>query len=280
MNLQTGAGRGAPPGIVGDLRTRAASAAVLAAIAIGGVWLGGIWLAIVAAAAAAIVHWEWTTVTGGKTSNAAPFGAAVIVATLAAGLGQVLPALIIAAVAAVVTLVTARGLWPPVGVLYAAALGLGLVVLRNAPDLGVAAVIFLFAVVWATDTGAYFAGRFIGGPKLAPVVSPKKTWSGAIGGLIAALVAGLVIVAATSDVAVSMGVAVVAVVLSVASQIGDLFESWVKRRFGVKDASHLIPGHGGLMDRVDGLIFAVVLAALIGLARGGPASIARGLLSW
>jgi phosphatidate cytidylyltransferase len=280
VNPQAGAGRGAQTGIVGDLKTRAASALVLAAIAIAGVWLGGIWMAIVAAAAAAIVHWEWTKVTGGKVATAAPFGAAVIVATLAAGLGQAWAGLIIALAAAALSLVTARGLWAPAGVIYAAALGIGLVVLRTAPDLGALAVVFVFAVVWATDTGAYFAGRFIGGPKLAPVVSPKKTWSGAIGGLVAALVAGLLVIAVTSEIAASLGVAIVAIVLSVGSQVGDLFESWVKRHFGVKDASHLIPGHGGLMDRVDGLTFAAVLAVLIGLVHSGADAIARGLLAW
>jgi phosphatidate cytidylyltransferase len=280
VSPRAGAGNGAQSGIVGDLKTRAASAVVLAAIAIAGVWLGGVWMAIVAAAAAAIVHWEWTGITGGRVASAAPFAAAVIVATLAAGLGQVWAALIIAAVAAAASLATTRTLWPPAGVIYAAALGIGLVVLRTAPELGALSVIFLFAVVWATDTGAYFAGRFIGGPKLAPVVSPKKTWSGAVGGLIAALIAGLAVVAATSEVVVSLGIAVVAIVLSIASQVGDLFESWVKRRFDVKDASHLIPGHGGLMDRVDGLIFAAVLAVVIGLVHGGPGAIGRGLLSW
>jgi phosphatidate cytidylyltransferase len=280
VSPQAGAGGGAQSGIVGDLKTRAASAVVLAAIGITGVWLGGIWMAIVAAAATAIVHWEWTKVTGGKVATAAPFGAAVIVATLAAGLDNVRVGLFIAVAAAALSLLTTRGLWAPAGVVYASALGIGLVVLRSAPELGTLAVIFLFAVVWATDTGAYFAGRVIGGPKLAPVVSPKKTWSGAIGGLVAALVAGLAVIAAAPETVGSLGVAVVAIVLSIGSQIGDLFESWVKRRFGVKDASHLIPGHGGLMDRVDGLIFAAVIAVLIGLAHGGPEAIGRGLLSW
>jgi len=279
VSPQAGAGRGAQTGVVGDLKTRAASGLVLAAIALVAVWLGGIWWAIVAAIAAAIVHWEWTTVTGGRMATAAPLTAAVVVATLAAGLGQPGTGLAIAGLALVIVLVVAREPWRPAGVVYAAALGISLVLLRNTPESGVHAVIFLFAIVWATDIGAYFAGRFFGGPKLAPVVSPKKTWSGAIGGLVAALVAG-VVVGWSSDVAIGPMLVLIAILLSVVSQIGDLFESWVKRRFGVKDASHLIPGHGGLMDRVDGLTFAAVLAVLIGFAHGGSAGIARGLLSW
>src|SRR5207244_9116237 len=129
------------------------------------------------------------------------------------------------------------------------------------------ALIFLFAVVWSTDIAAYFAGRALGGPKLAPSVSPKKTWSGAIAGL-AAAIAIAIGVANFGGLAGTLALSAIAVMLSVVAQAGDLFESALKRRFGAKDSGHLIPGHGGLMDRLDGFVAAATLAALIGFARG------------
>jgi phosphatidate cytidylyltransferase len=132
--------------------------------------------------------------------------------------------------------------------------------------------------VWSTDILGYLVGRLVGGPKLWPLVSPKKTWSGAIGGTLGAAVAGL-LVARANSLALAP-VAVLSILLSAAAQAGDLMESALKRRFNVKDASHLIPGHGGVMDRLDGFIVAAFLAALIGLARGGVANPGRGLLMW
>jgi phosphatidate cytidylyltransferase len=132
--------------------------------------------------------------------------------------------------------------------------------------------------VWVTDIGGYFAGRGIGGPKLWPRVSPKKTWAGAIGGFIASL--------AIAAVFASLGfgkmgpLLLLGAAVSIASQLGDLFESAVKRRFGVKDSSQIIPGHGGLLDRLDGFVAAIVLAALIGILRGGVDGVGRGLMVW
>jgi phosphatidate cytidylyltransferase len=142
-----------------------------------------------------------------------------------------------------------------------------------------AALFILFAIVWTTDIAGYFAGRAIGGPKLAPALSPKKTWSGAIAGLIGA---GIVIAVSAPYItgAQIVPLVVLAVVLSISSQAGDLAESALKRRFNVKDASQIIPGHGGVMDRLDGFWAAVVCAAIIGLARGGFSEPARGLLVW
>jgi phosphatidate cytidylyltransferase len=150
--------------------------------------------------------------------------------------------------------------------------------LRNDAALGLVAILWLFAVVWAGDTGAYFAGRLIGGPRLAPAVSPNKTWAGAIGGAVAGVAAGSLVLVAAGFALRPMHL-VVALAVSVSAQIGDLAESALKRQFGVKDASTLIPGHGGLMDRVDGLLFAATAALAIGFARGGAAP-AGGLLSW
>ena len=136
--------------------------------------------------------------------------------------------------------------------------------LRSDGEDGFLAVIFLFVVVWTTDIAAYFIGRAAGGPKLLPQVSPNKTWSGAIGGTLAAVVVALAL-AKTAAFAGLFAIAMLAIVLSVSAQAGDMFESFLKRRFGAKDSGHLIPGHGGLMDRLDGFVTASVVAALIGL---------------
>jgi phosphatidate cytidylyltransferase len=129
-----------------------------------------------------------------------------------------------------------------------------------------------------TDIGGFFAGRGIGGPKLWPRISPKKTWAGAVGGFAASLVvaAGF----AAFGLGKSVPLLLTGAALSIVSQLGDLFESAVKRRFGVKDSSNLIPGHGGLMDRLDGFVAAVVLAAIFGALRGGMDGAGRGLMIW
>jgi phosphatidate cytidylyltransferase len=169
--------------------------------------------------------------------------------------------------------------WRVAGVGYAAIVLLAPVVLRRDHQLGLVAILFLFAVVWSTDVLGYFVGRAIGGPRLAPAISPNKTWSGACGGALGAVVAGVAVALTAGGMALAPAAAV-ALGLSVASQGGDLFESAVKRRFGVKDASHVIPGHGGLMDRLDGFIAASGVAALVGVMRGGIDAPARGFLLW
>jgi len=180
---------------------------------------------------------------------------------------------------AVQACVPGRRGWGAAGVAYAGIVLIAPIVLRRDQEFGLVAILFLFAVVWSTDILGYFAGRAIGGPRLAPRISPKKTWSGACSGAFGALAAGIAVVYVAGDTAL-LPAACVAFVLSIASQAGDLFESAVKRRFGVKDASHLIPGHGGLMDRLDGFITASGAAALVGIMRGGLDASARGLLSW
>jgi len=169
--------------------------------------------------------------------------------------------------------------WMAAGCVYAGALIGACVVLRADPQYGLTAIIFLFAIAWSTDILAYFIGRLVGGPKLWERVSPNKTWSGAVGGALAAIVAGLA-VAHYAQIANSLAVAGLALLLSAVSQAGDLFESAFKRRFGVKDASHVIPGHGGIMDRLDGFLAAAAVAAVIGILRGGLDAPARGLLVW
>ena len=169
--------------------------------------------------------------------------------------------------------------WVAVGIFYAAAMFIAPVVLRADAQFGMAVILLLFAVVWTTDIVGYFAGRAIGGPKLAPSVSPKKTWSGAIAGLVVAV---LIVVLATRFIPqAKVGVLIaLTIVLSIVSQAGDLAESALKRHFGAKDASQIIPGHGGVMDRLDGFWAATLCAAIIGVARGGLAEPGRGLLIW
>ena len=169
--------------------------------------------------------------------------------------------------------------WMVAGIFYAGVLLMAPLVLRHDAELGFLAMILLFAVVWTTDVFAYFAGRAIGGPKLLPAVSPKKTWSGAVVGTAGAMVAA-VLVANLFGSFNRTAIAAIALLLSVMSQLGDLLESWIKRRFGAKDASQLIPGHGGVMDRLDGFWAAALVACLIGLLRGGFDGATRGLLVW
>ncbi len=271
------------PQVAGELGKRLASAIVMAALAIAAVVVGG-WPFVVFWAAAAVgVFWEWTAMTSGSGAVTRAVGiAALAAAALAGGFGQLYVALAaLAAGAAGVAGATGsrHRIWRAAGVAYAGVVLLAPVLLRRDRVFGLVAILFLFAVVWSTDILGYFVGRAIGGPRLAPAVSPNKTWSGACGGALGAVVAGVSVVFVAGDVAL-LPAAAAAFALSVASQAGDLFESAVKRRFGVKDASHVIPGHGGLMDRLDGFIAAGAVAALVGVMRGGLDAPARGFLLW
>jgi phosphatidate cytidylyltransferase len=170
-------------------------------------------------------------------------------------------------------------LWIAAGIGYALTMFAAPFALRADAEFGFQVMVLLFAIVWTTDVCGYFAGRAIGGPKLMPAISPKKTWAGAVAGT-----AGAVIVAVAAAKMIGQlnlgAIAVIAFILSVVAQGGDLLESAIKRHFGAKDASHIIPGHGGVMDRLDGFWTAAIVAAVIGIARGGWEDAARGLLVW
>lgn len=159
--------------------------------------------------------------------------------------------------------------WFAGAVIYAAGSMIALAALRNGGEAGLFAILFLFAVVWSTDIMAYFVGRALGGPKLAPSISPGKTWSGAVGGTVFAIAAAFALCWLYGG-SPTIAIGLLAVFLSICSQAGDLFESALKRRCGAKDSSHLIPGHGGVMDRVDGLVAAAfamyVVVVLVTLA--------------
>lgn len=160
-----------------------------------------------------------------------------------------------------------RALWTAAGVPYLALAGIAMLGLRNVPERGLGLTCYLLLVVWATDTGAYFAGRLIGGPKLLPKISPKKTWAGLIGGMAFAAVVGYG-VSSGFDEALPLQMAMVAAVLAVVAQAGDFFESFLKRRAGAKDSGTLIPGHGGMLDRVDGILTAAMAFAAFVALRG------------
>ncbi len=286
-----------------ELKLRVASAVVLAPIVLGLTWVGGTPFAVLAVLAGAIMASEWATIVLGRSwavPRLALLGLVGFAVAAGAGLLPLLPGppevlLVIVSLvcAAGVAAVEARGAstetvrgasikeardWAAAGPFYAGLPALALAAVRAAPN-GLWLVVFLFAVVWATDIAAYFTGRAIGGPKLWPAVSPKKTWSGAIGGLLAGAVAG-VVVAHFAGAPRLFPVFLVGIVLSIASQGGDLFESSLKRRFGVKDSGWIIPGHGGLLDRVDGLVAAAAAAAAIAFLNGGFSSPTGGLLVW
>ncbi len=274
----TGEG-GVAPVSSNEMLVRFASAAILAGLTLAAAWFGG-WLAAVAVAAVVVVvHLEWMGLTGDRPMPGLLFTVVLVVSLGLLAAGFAIPAMALTVVAIVAAAVAARTPWRPAGVAYSAALGLGLLLLRYAPEHGLAAVLVVFAVVWGTDSGAFFVGRALGGPKLWPAISPKKTWAGAIGGLVVGIVIGLV-VAALAQVPVAPGLALVCAALSLAAQAGDLVESAVKRVFGAKDSGIIVPGHGGLMDRVDGLVFAVAAAVIVGLVHGGPSHLAAGLVTW
>jgi phosphatidate cytidylyltransferase len=272
---------------------RTASALVLAPLALGAALAGGWIFAALCTVTAALVLWEWSTlVTGGPDwrilAPGLPALCAAAVAAQGGAPGTACSAAALGAMAAAATTAAAPHcgrrsasamFWAAAGVVYAAIVLISPIMLRSDPEIGFAALAFLFATVWATDIFAYFAGRGFGGPLLAPRLSPKKTWAGVVGGLAGGVVAG-VLVAYASAGTQPVAAGVLAVILSIAAQGGDLLESSVKRRFGAKDTSALIPGHGGVMDRVDGLLVAALIAVAIGALRFGAAAPARGLLVW
>jgi phosphatidate cytidylyltransferase len=266
-----------------NLWLRVASAAVLAPLAIGAAWLGSWPFTLFWGLAAIAVWWEWIGLVepSGRNVLLATGICALVLQAVLFETGNLSIAIMIVALGVLAGIVTAGRRAPAVasGLVYASALLMAAAVVRSDPKYGFAAILFLYAVVWGTDIGGYFAGRAFGGPKLAPAISPKKTWSGAIGGTVVAITAAIA-VAEMFAIRNPVMIGIVALVLSAASQCGDLFESWLKRRFDAKDASGLIPGHGGVMDRLDGFIFAVTAAALIGVARGGFDNPAAGLLVW
>jgi phosphatidate cytidylyltransferase len=265
-----------------NFQTRVMAAMVLAPLAIAAAYAGGWLWAVLVTLATVGLYVEWLTVVGGARPMrvVASGTVALVLAGFCLAIGHVDASLLVLmlGLAAVALLASVRRVWVATGFGYAAAAEMASVLVRLDQIYGFAALMLILLVVWVTDIGGYFAGRGIGGPKLWPRVSPKKTWAGAVGGFAASLaVAG-------GFAAFGLGktgpLLLLGAVLSVASQFGDLFESAVKRRFGVKDSSHIIPGHGGLLDRLDGFVAAIVLAAIFGFLRAGVDGVGRGLMVW
>jgi len=261
---------------------RVLAAVVLVPLAIGCAYVGGVlWTALVTLAVIGLFI-EWLMVVGAVQQRPAASAGAIALLLAGACLAFVrFDFALIAAAAGLVALAalsSQRRLWIMAGFFYAGAALFAAVLLRADQQMGFAALVFVLLVVWATDIGGYFAGRNIGGPKLWPRVSPNKTWAGAVGGFLGSLMVAVGF--AASGVGRMVPLLVLGGILSIAGQLGDLFESAVKRRFGVKDSSHIIPGHGGLMDRLDSLVAVLVLAAIFGFVRHGADGIGRGLMVW
>ena len=265
-----------------NLLLRVVAALVLAPAAVGIAYAGGaLWTLLVTLVAAGLyVEWLMIVGTAGARRVVACGVAALLIGGSCLAIGRIEASLFALAVglAGVALLSPQRRLWNAAGFFYAAAAEVASVLVRLDQTWGFVALILILLVVWVTDIGGYFAGRGIGGPKLWPRVSPKKTWAGAIGGFAASVVIAGGFVA--SGLGKTGPLLILGAVLSIASQFGDLFESAVKRRFGVKDSSQIIPGHGGLMDRLDGFVAAVVLAAIFGFLRAGADGVGRGLMVW
>jgi phosphatidate cytidylyltransferase len=274
----------ATPSRSAELRTRVLSALVLAPAALGLAWAGG-WpfVALLAVAAVAMAFEMSALLPGDSMSGRVMLAGFALIALLLTAAGGPFTALL--AGAAGLTFAVAAGilrnapLWPAlIAYPYLILPLVAMLWLRLDPEYGRIAIFWLLFAVWATDTFAYFAGRGIGGPKLAPRLSPKKTWAGLLGGMF-----GAAIVGAAAAIWLNLGspalLALVSAGIAVVAQAGDILESALKRGAGVKDSGKLIPGHGGILDRVDGLVTAAVAAALIALLHGSL-SPGAGVLIW
>lgn len=251
-----------------NLFTRICSAVVLAPVVIAAIWWGG-WpfLALVLIVSSAVCF-EWLRIISPQISSLALIlfltvivASLYFLATVPLNIA-IWPLFLLFCGILVAGYAVGLSGWLGGGFAYAVLLGAALWILRSDPALGMVSIAFVVAIVWATDIFAYVVGRTVGGPKLCPAISPGKTWSGAIGGLCAGVLASVAFAGFVDGVSV-LRLLWVGVLLSVISELGDLFESWIKRRFNVKDSGRLIPGHGGVMDRVDGLAFAIALALVL-----------------
>ena len=254
-----------------ELRTRSVVGMALVAVALGALLAGGIIFWTLLVVAGVLMQGEWGDLTGAdmQQRKAAMFAVSIplaLLCPLAAGIDW--PVLIAGAGAFFFVAFTSRNIKLALGIPYVCVPVVALMFLRGqAPyAYGLLLAFWALGLVWATDIGAYFAGRSIGGPKLAPRVSPSKTWSGLGGGVLAALLTGFLLYR-FADLPIQLAAA--SGLLAVAAQLGDLLESAMKRRAGVKDSSNLLPGHGGVMDRLDGVVAAAPFAALLYLVLAG-----------
>jgi len=272
-----------------NLGLRILSALVLVPLALAAAYAGNWPFAIFWTLAALLVLWEWIKLIAGDGHLLmfSSCGTAIVVAGLIAMRPRPIAAMLLVVLGALASLIFApplRRTWIAGGVAYAGVMLLAPLYLRLDPQYGLEAILLLFAVVWSTDVLAYFTGRTLGGPKLCPPISPKKTWSGAVAGVLGGVLAAIALQRIFAQVGWGTFNPVawsgLGLLLSVAAQAGDLLESWIKRRFGAKDTGALIPGHGGVMDRLDGFWAAALIAGLLGVMRGGFHHAGLGLLVW
>jgi phosphatidate cytidylyltransferase len=264
--------RPARPAERGALRRRILSALVLIPVALGAIWAGAVSTTILVAVASGLMAWEWGKLIGRLhgTIEAVLFVAVGAGAVLVAGFGSIEAGLVCAALGiAGLTLSGMRRqpVWTAVGLGWILLATICLVVLRADPYVGWPTTLWLLLVVWAIDTAAYVVGRSVGGPKLAPRISPNKTWSGLFGGMAGAVLVGWAF-GWIDGVSTPWHLALVSGGLAVVEQIGDIAESYAKRRFGAKDSGNLIPGHGGLLDRLDGMLAVVTAIVLLQIVTG------------
>lgn len=269
-------------GWIQGLRPRIVSAVVMAGIVLVALEAGPVAFDVLVALAAAVLAWEWTRICGGGRFGWTGFVQAMAVLGVVAVASALSPLVGVALIVAgcigdyLAARISGRAhpRWIAAGTVYIGLPCIALVWLRGEDQAGRALILWLFVTVWATDIGAYFAGRLIGGPRLAPRLSPNKTWAGLVGAALSAAIVGLALPALDPGAPSPPVLALAGSVLAITAQAGDLAESFVKRRFGVKDASRLIPGHGGLFDRVDGLLAAALVLAVWQWATGGA------ILAW
>ncbi len=270
-----------------ELQLRVNSALALVTLTLSLTYAGPSTFAALILFFATLMSWEWGRVVRGRGVDKifiVQTAAIMAAGFLTLGKYPVLAiALIVISTYAIFWLHNSSGAkcdpwWSAAGVYYAGFPAIALIAIREDPEYGFYAIIYLFLVVWCSDTGAYFTGRFIGGPKLAPSISPNKTWSGLVGGAIAAFTAGSVFGWCLGHTSIVM-IGILSVLLALISQAGDLGELALKRFFGVKHSSELIPGHGGVLDRLDGLVFAAIGAGVIAII-ADPLKPGRALLIW
>jgi len=260
---------GGMPLLSSNLKLRLLSGSVLAAIAFGLAYAGPMPFAALILVCSLVISWEW-----GRLIRGASFDLGFFVHALAVAIAVALAGAGYAALAVAVLVIAAITLLPlyvghgarlsALGVFYVGLPAVALLWMRSDEPFGFTAVLFIFAIVWSSDTAAYAAGRAIGGPKLWPRVSPNKTWAGLLGALTAGAVAAAIFAALEPEVG-ALRLVAVGVALALVAQAGDLAESALKRLFNLKDASDLIPGHGGFMDRMDSIVAVAVAAALLAL---------------
>lgn len=266
-----------------DLGPRTISAVVLVVVTIVALYFGNVWFAMLVGVVFAGAYREWEIMATGHAPDVLGWvligvvAASALVYVIAGAYGTA--ALIGGGVLACMIFGQQTRLWRSGGLIYIGLVVIAVLLLRGSGNLGIFAGMFVAITVWMTDSAAFFTGRQVGGIKLSPDISPSKTWSGALGGLAMGTLGGAIIWQMTTPSAWWIG-ALLAALVSIVGQVGDLMESALKRRFQIKDSGDTIPGHGGIMDRLDSISMALLVLVAIGIGRGGLDAVAAGIMLW